>query len=158
MLPDLAQTLAGSRRTGPDAFYAGQIAAAIAAASWLDEDDLADHRSEWVEPLRLDYRGVEVCELPPNGQGAAALLALALYDGLEPGLHSQIEAMKLALADAHAHVADGPLPTRLLDPRSPGGRSASSIPPARSTRPRPSCPRAGRPTSARSTATARRSR
>ena len=46
----------------------------IAAASWLDEDDLGDHRSEWVEPLRHDYRGVEVCELPPNGQGAAALV------------------------------------------------------------------------------------
>ena len=60
-------------------------AASIAAATWLSESDLAAHRSEWVEPLRFDYRGVEVCELPPNGQGAAALLALALYDGLEPG-------------------------------------------------------------------------
>jgi len=69
-----------------------------------------------VEPLRLSYRGVEVCELPPNGQGAAALIALALYNGLEPCLHSQIEAMKLALADVHAHVADAPLPAILLDP------------------------------------------
>ena len=101
---------------GPDAFYRGRVAEAIAAACWLEEDDLAAHRSEWVEPLRYDYRGVEVCELPPNGQGAAALLALALYDGLEPGLHSQIEAMKLALADVHAYVADGPLPDELLDP------------------------------------------
>ena len=115
-IPDLAGTLRVLAVEGPDAFYRGRIAEAIAAASWLDEEDLAGHLSEWVEPLRYDYRGVEVCELPPNGQGAAALLALALYDGLEPGLHSQIEAMKLAFADVHAYVGDGPLPEQLLDP------------------------------------------
>ncbi len=111
----------GSERTlrliadhGPDALYHGELAAAIAAATWLAEADLAAHRSEWVEPLRFDYRGIEVCELPPNGQGAAALLALALYDGLEPGIHMQLEAMKLALSDAHAVVHDGPLPDEFL--------------------------------------------
>ncbi len=111
-----------SRRTlrrlasgGPDAFYSGPVAAAIAEATWLSEADLAAHRSEWVEPLRFDYRGVEVCELPPNGQGAAALLALALYDGLEPSLHAQLEAMKLALAGTRAVVHDGPLPPDFLD-------------------------------------------
>jgi gamma-glutamyltranspeptidase/glutathione hydrolase len=109
-LPELAATLRRVASGGPDAFYTGKVAAAIAAASWLSESDLAEHRSEWVEPLRYDYRGVEVCELPPNGQGAAALLALALYDGLEPGLHTQIEAMKVALADTRAVVHDGPLP------------------------------------------------
>jgi gamma-glutamyltranspeptidase/glutathione hydrolase len=109
---------------GPEAFYEGRVAHAIAEASWLEESDLASHRSEWVEPLRYDYRGVEVCELPPSGQGAAALVALALYDGLEPGLHSQIEAMKLALADAHAHFGDGPLPPALLDPASLAKRRA----------------------------------
>ena len=57
-----------------------------------------------------------MCELPPNGQGAAALIALGLYDGLEPGLHERIEATKLALADAYAHIADAPLPSALLDP------------------------------------------
>ena len=115
-LPGLERTLGLLAADGPDAFYAGPVAAAIASASWLDEPDLAAHRSEWVEPLRLAYRGVEVCELPPNGQGAAALIGLALYDGLEPGLHSQIESMKLALADVHAHVGDGPLPGALLEP------------------------------------------
>jgi gamma-glutamyltranspeptidase/glutathione hydrolase len=80
----------------------------------LSEADLEAHRSEWVEPLRLDYRGVEVCEPPPNSQGAAALLALALYEGLEPGLHSQLEAMKLAMADTYAAVHDGPLPGDFL--------------------------------------------
>jgi gamma-glutamyltranspeptidase / glutathione hydrolase len=116
VLPGLAGTLERLAADGPDGLYRGEIAAAIASASWLEEDDLARHHSEWVEPLRHDYRGVEVCELPPNGQGAAALLALALYDGLEPGLHPQIEAMKLALADVYAHVGDAPFPTVLLDP------------------------------------------
>lgn len=108
--PDLAVTLRRIANEGPSALYCGDVAAAIAAATWLSEDDLLAHRSEWVEPLRREYRGVEVCELPPNGQGAAALLALALYDGLEPGPHSEIEAMKLALANTRAVVHDGPLP------------------------------------------------
>jgi gamma-glutamyltranspeptidase / glutathione hydrolase len=143
VIPDLAQTLARLAADGPDAFYQGQVAAAIAAASWLDEQDLADHRSEWVEPLRYDYRGVEVCELPPNGQGAAALIALALYDGLEPGLHSQLEATKLALADVYAHVADVPLPSELLDPRHLAGRR-SLVDPAGALDPTPSAlPRGG---------------
>lgn len=116
-LPGLERTLDHLAAEGADGFYAGRVAEAIASVSWLDEDDLAAHRSEWVEPLRHAYRGVEVCELPPNGQGAAALIALALYDGLErPGLHAQIESMKLALADVYAHVGDGPLPGELLDP------------------------------------------
>ena len=115
-LPDLGRTLRAIATGGPDALYTGQIAAAIASACWLSEADLASHRSEWVEPLRHAYRGVEVCELPPNGQGAAALIALGLYDGLEPGLHSQIESMKLAFADVYAYVADEPFPHALLDP------------------------------------------
>jgi gamma-glutamyltranspeptidase/glutathione hydrolase len=114
-LPDLAETLRRLATEGPTAFYGGGLAAAIASACWLGEEDLAEHRSEWVEPIRYEYRGVDVCELPPNGQGAAALIALALYDGLEPGLHSQVEAMKLALADVYAHVGDSPLPAFLLD-------------------------------------------
>ena len=128
---------------GPDAFYGGRVAEAIAEACWLEEDDLAAHRSEWVDPLRHEYRGIEVCELPPNGQGAAALLALALYDGLEPGLHSQIEAMKLALADVHAYVADAPLPDELLDPAHLAGRRRL-VDPGRALEPGPSVlPRGG---------------
>jgi gamma-glutamyltranspeptidase/glutathione hydrolase len=123
-LPDLAATLRAIASGGPDAFYRGRIAEAIASACWLTEDDLAAHGSEWVEPLRYAYRGVEVCELPPNGQGAAALIALGLYDGLEPGLHSQIEAMKLAFADVYAYVADEPLPSVLLDPDHLAARRA----------------------------------
>jgi hypothetical protein len=87
----------------------------LADSTWLSEDDLAAHRSEWVEPIRYDYRGVELCELPPNGQGAAALLALALYDGLDPGVHSQIEAVKIALSDTEAVAHDGELPHDFFD-------------------------------------------
>ncbi len=123
-LPDLATTLRAVAVGGPDAFYTGWIAESIASACWLSEEDLAAHRSEWVEPLRHAYRGVEVCELPPNGQGAAALIALGLYEGLGPGLHSQIEAMKLALADAYAYVGDVPLPAVLLDPAHLAARRA----------------------------------
>ena len=67
--PMLAGTLGSSPSEGPDAFYRGRVAAAIAGASWLTEQDLELHRSEWVEPLRLTYRGVEVCELPPTARG-----------------------------------------------------------------------------------------
>jgi gamma-glutamyltranspeptidase/glutathione hydrolase len=116
-LPELGRTLCRIAEDGPDAFYTGPVAEAIAAATWLAADDLAAHRSEWVDPLRVSYRGVEVCELPPNTQGAAALVALGLLDGLEePGLHERIEAVKLGLADANRHVADEPLPPFLLDP------------------------------------------
>jgi gamma-glutamyltranspeptidase/glutathione hydrolase len=123
-LPELGATLRRIADEGPDAFYHGAVAEAIAAASWLDVSDLASHAGEWVEPLRYDYRGVDVCELPPNGQGAAALLALALYDGLPPGLHSQIEAMKLAFADAYRYIADEPLPSFVLEPSHLAARRA----------------------------------
>ena len=136
-LLDLARTLRAIATHGPDAFYGGEIARAIAAACWLSESDLAAHRSEWVEPLRLSYRGIEVCELPPNGQGAAALIALGLYEGLEPGIHSQIEAMKLALADASTYIGDGPLPATLLDPEHLAARRAL-VRPGRALDPTPS--------------------
>lgn len=123
-LPELARTLRRIAEEGPEAFYSGETAEAIASATWLTVDDLAAHRSEWVEPVSYDYRGIEVCELPPNGQGVAALLALALYDGLEPGLHSQIEAMKLALADTEAVVHDGPLPGDFFAPERLAARRA----------------------------------
>jgi gamma-glutamyltranspeptidase/glutathione hydrolase len=122
--PAMAATLRRVAADGPDAIYRGPVAEAICAASLLEEADLAAHRSEWVTPLRLAYRDVEVVELPPNGQGAAALEALALVAGFDLGpavgavdrIHLQAEAMKLALADAYAHIADAPLPPGYLDP------------------------------------------
>jgi gamma-glutamyltranspeptidase/glutathione hydrolase len=109
-LPGMADTLRAIAERGPAAVYEGRIAEAIAAASWLSADDLAAHRSEWVEPLRRSYRGVEVCELPPNTQGAAALTALGIGEGLDdPGLHEDIEAVKLALDWAAGAIGDGPV-------------------------------------------------
>lgn len=120
-LPELGRTLRRIAEQGPRAFYEGPVARAIAAASWLSEADLAAHRSQWVEPLRLPLGEAEVCELPPNGQGAAALIALGIAEGLcaegpVGRLHNQIEAMKLAFADARRYIADEPLPDWLLDP------------------------------------------
>ena len=94
---------------GPDAFYHGSVAEAIATVSWLGEPDLAAHRSEWVKPLWASYRGVEVCELPPNGQGAAVLVGLGIAEGLDLGLHGEIEAVKVALDWAARTIGDAPL-------------------------------------------------
>ena len=141
-LPELAATLRRIAAGGPDALYRGAVAEQIAAASWLAEADLAAHASEWVEPLRLAYRGVEVCELPPNGQGAAALIALGLLGGLPDTLHSRIEAVKLALADAYAHFADAPFPEFLLDQEHLAARRAL-VTAERALDPEPSTPPRG---------------
>lgn len=118
--PGHARTLRQIAQTGPRAFYEGEIAAAIAAFSaatggLLTADDLADHQSEWVTPITKEYAGYSVAEIPPNGQGLAALLSLGMLDGLDLGrlpresvesYHLQIEAMKLAFADIFAYVGD----------------------------------------------------
>jgi gamma-glutamyltranspeptidase/glutathione hydrolase len=116
--PDAAGTLRRIAATGAEDFYRGRIAAALDAhaartGGLLTGDDLDRHASTWVDPVSAGYRGHEVWELPPNGQGVAALLALNILDGVdlaglppEQRLHWQIEAVKLGFADAHAHVAD----------------------------------------------------
>ncbi|MEO3742341.1 gamma-glutamyltransferase family protein [Plantactinospora sp. B5E13] len=116
--PDAADTLRRIAATRAGAFYTGEIAAtlaryAAATGGPLDGDDLAGHESTWVDPVHATYRGHEVWELPPNGQGVAALLALNILDGVDLSalspverLHWQIEAVKLGFADAHAYVAD----------------------------------------------------
>jgi len=141
--PALAATLRSIAGDGPDALYRGAIAEAICAASWLEESDLADHRPEWVAPLRLAYRDVEVVELPPNGQGAAALQALAIAEGFDLAgaapadrVHLQAEATKLALCDAHAHIADAPLPDWFLEPAHIAGRRRL-VDPTRAAQPIP---------------------
>ncbi|PZF97897.1 gamma-glutamyltransferase family protein [Micromonospora deserti] len=135
--PDAARTLRRIADTGAEDFYRGGIAEALDAhaartGGLLSGDDLARHTSTWVAPVRARYRGHEVWELPPNGQGLAALLALHILDGTEVAglplaerLHRQIEAVKLGFADAHAHVADPdrvPVPTEAL--LSPGYAAA----------------------------------
>jgi gamma-glutamyltranspeptidase/glutathione hydrolase len=115
-LPELATTLRAIAEQGASAIYAGRIARAIVSASWLDEEDLASFRANWVTPLRLTYRGHEVLELPPPGQGVAALEALGLLEGMEPTTASRIWCAKLALEDAFARVRDGADVSDLLAP------------------------------------------
>jgi gamma-glutamyltranspeptidase/glutathione hydrolase len=116
--PALGRTLRALAAGGARAFYEGPIADAIVAASraangFLAHEDLAAHTSTWVEPIAASYRGVAVAELPPNGQGLAALIGLKLLERLEPAdpasalhWHRRIEAVKLAFADRDAYVAD----------------------------------------------------
>jgi gamma-glutamyltranspeptidase / glutathione hydrolase len=116
--PDMARTLRLIAETGAGAFYTGEIAVALDAyarstGGLLTGDDLAAHASVWVEPVPASYRGHEVWELPPNGQGIAASVALSILDGFdlaaiapEERLHRRIEAIKLGFADAHRCVAD----------------------------------------------------
>ena len=118
--PEMARALRLVAEQGPDAFYKGEIAAAILKTSehlggTMTAQDLASYSSEWVEPLSIDYRGWRVYELPPNGQGMAALEMLNIMETSPPSplgafsapeLHERIEAMKLAYSDVHAYVAD----------------------------------------------------
>jgi len=118
--PDHVQTLRTIATRGTRDFYEGELAEKIvsftqATGGLLTMDDLAAHRSHWVEPISTRYRGYEVWEIPPNGQGLAALMALAILEGTDlpnhlhgsiESFHLQIEAMKLAFADAHRYIAD----------------------------------------------------
>jgi gamma-glutamyltranspeptidase/glutathione hydrolase len=115
-----ARTLHLIAQQGARAFYQGEIAEAISAFAQqtggvLSLDDLAAHTSTWVDPISTEYRGYTVCEIPPNGQGIAALMALGILEGYDlsrlprdsaQSYHLQIEAMKLAFADAYRYVAD----------------------------------------------------
>jgi gamma-glutamyltranspeptidase/glutathione hydrolase len=133
-LPGAARALDAIARTRGEAFYRGEIAAAIARHAGehggaLGVADLAAFRTEWVEPISVDYRnGYRLHELPPNGQGIAALIALGILrhfdiETLDPDSaecqHLQVEAMKLAFADTYRWVADpASMPTsasQLLD-------------------------------------------
>jgi gamma-glutamyltranspeptidase / glutathione hydrolase len=118
--PQLARTLQLLASEGKDAFYRGDIARRIvqfsqATGGFLTLDDLASHTTEWVEPLRTDYRGYTVLELPPNGQGITALMVLNVLGGFNVGAmeygsaayyHLLIEATKQAFADRNRYIAD----------------------------------------------------
>ena len=118
--PDHAATLRRLASEGPRDFYEGELAVRVAeharaTGGLIDGDDLAAFHSEWVEPIRIGYRGHEVWEIPPNGQGIAALQALGIVEGTSMhesphasagSWHLQIEAMKLAFADTYRYVAD----------------------------------------------------
>ncbi|MFO1494615.1 MAG: gamma-glutamyltransferase [Lysobacterales bacterium] len=118
--PNLAHTLEAIANGGRDAFYRGEIAATIdayfrAQGGFLRKEDLAAHYGEWVEPVSVNYRGYDVWELPPNGQGIAALQMLNILEGFDLAkagfgspqhLHWFIEAKKLAFEDRARLYAD----------------------------------------------------
>ena len=111
--PDLARAYRLLAADGPRAFYEGAVAQAILKTSRqlggiMSTEDLAAFSSEWVEPISIDYRGWTIYELPPNGQGMAALEMLNIMEAspVTPELHKRIEAMKLAYADAYRYNAD----------------------------------------------------
>ncbi len=116
----LARTFRKIAEEGKRAYYEGEIAESIAqviqqSGGCLTMADLAAHHSTWDEPISVNYRGYRIWECPPNGQGLAALLALNLLEGFDLAslaplstrrLHLQIEAMRLAFADARWYVSD----------------------------------------------------
>ena len=117
---DLAATLSAVAEGGADAFYDGQIAHSIVrsirdAGGYLSEEDLAAHESSWVEPISTEYRGVLVYEIPPPGQGVAALEMLNILEGFEldalgpmsaERIHLEVEAKKLAYWDLYEEIGD----------------------------------------------------
>jgi gamma-glutamyltranspeptidase/glutathione hydrolase len=118
--PGLGRTLRALAAGGKQAYYQGPIGEAVAdvvqkAGGCLAVEDLAAHTSTWAEPVSTTYHDLRLYECPPNGQGLAALLALNILEGfdlaslppLSPArLHLEIEAMRLAFADARRYVAD----------------------------------------------------
>ncbi len=116
---DYGATLEELAATGCESYYRGALAEKIVAFSratggYFTEDDFRNYRPEWVEPITADYKGYTVCEIPPNGHGITALMALNILKGLPlPAeresaelYHKLAESIKLAFADAKAYVAD----------------------------------------------------
>ena len=118
--PDLARTLRLIGEKGRDAFYKGEIADKIDAfmranGGFLRKTDFEKHTSTWVEPVSVNYRGYDIFELPPNGQGIATLQILNILEGFDlramgrnspETLHTMIEAKKIAWADRAKFYAD----------------------------------------------------
>lgn len=118
--PDQAETLRKIARTNGESFYSGEIAKKIVdhaanTGGLITLKDLENHKPTWETPLTLDYKGVKIHELPPNGQGLTALIALGIlrnYDLSQFGpdspqsIHLQVEAMKLAFSDAYRYISD----------------------------------------------------
>lgn len=145
-LPTLAATLRGIAAEGKRYIYGGEFARLLSAhvqryGGWITPADMAAHTSTWDEPLTCSYRGVTLYECPPNGQGLAAILALNLAAGFdlaamdEPDrLHTLIECMRLAFADAQQWVCDPrvvPIPLAELCSMEYAGRRRRRIDPRR---------------------------
>ncbi len=160
-LPDHARTLELIGASNADAFYRGELADRIVADSaafggYFSKSDFEEYRAAWVEPISVNYRGYTVCEIPPNGQGIVALMALNILkefrfsqrDSSET-FHLQWEAMKIAFADGMAHVTDpasmrlpyadllqpgyGALRAREIDPSGQARLYSPQVPPKSGT-------------------------
>ena len=146
--PDIAQALTRIANDGESSFYKGSIAQANLKTSaelggTMAADDLAQYSAEWVEPISTRYRDWTVYELPPNGDGMAALEMLNIMEQFQPApggphsaaeLHTRIEAMKLAYADVKAYDGDprfGNIPVKQLLSKEYAAKRASLIDPVR---------------------------
>ena len=117
-LPDYADTLERLAATDCESYYRGELMEKIVAFSrqtggYFTEEDFINYAPLWVEPITINYKGYDVFEMPPNGHGITALMALNILKGVELGdrdsadtYHKMIEAMKLAFIDAKTYVAD----------------------------------------------------
>jgi len=115
-----ANTLSEIARTKTHSFYQGRLADKIVAhaqstGGFITKDDLLNHQAEWVEPISIHYKGFDIHEIPPNGQGIAALIMLGILSHLNiekypldsvDSIHLQIEAMELAFADLYQYISD----------------------------------------------------
>ncbi|MCB9284093.1 MAG: gamma-glutamyltransferase [Lewinellaceae bacterium] len=149
--PRLADTYEKIARGGRDAYYKGEIARTIARfmeeqGGFLSEKDLADHHSEWVEPVSTNYRGYDVWEIPPNGQGIAALQMLNILEGYDikamgfgsaDYVHTFVEAKKLVYEDRAHYYADPAfheLPVAQLISKEYAGERRKLLNPGRAAR------------------------
>ena len=146
--PDIAKALTLIANEGESAIYRGTIAQAILKTSdafegTMTAEDLAEYSAEWVEPISTTYRDWTVYELPPNGDGMAALEMLNIMEQFKPAadgphsaaeLHTRIEAMKLAYADVKAYDGDprfGEIPVKKLLSKQYAAQRAALIDPAK---------------------------
>ena len=119
-LPELGRTLREISDGGAQGFYTGEVAKKLShfveqQGGWVSQKDLAEHSSEWVEPISTNYRGMDIWECPPNGQGLNVLLGLNMLEGFQISdmgaqsadrYHHLIETTRLALADGFKYIAD----------------------------------------------------
>ncbi|MBD3255641.1 MAG: gamma-glutamyltransferase [Candidatus Lokiarchaeota archaeon] len=119
-LPYHAKTLEKIAESKGEAFYRGEIAEKIVdyakeTGGLMTLKDLSSHHADWVQPIKINYKGVTLYEIPPNGQGLAALIMLGILKNFDmskfspdsvESIHLQIEAMKLAFKDAHRYISD----------------------------------------------------
>lgn len=150
--PDLARTLGAVIEGGADAFYEGGISSSIVRSvqrdgGFLAEEDLAEHETLWVEPISTEYRGVEVYEIPPPGQGIAALGILNILEGFDMAsfgplsaerIHREAEAKKLAFRDLFEMVGDPEfreVPVKEMTDKEYAARLREDISPEKATIP-----------------------